>query len=443
MLTQFNQFIVDKLLFQPDDRLLVAVSGGVDSVVLCHLLFCFHQKFAIAHCNFGLRAADSDADEAFVKKLGLKYQVPCYSKKMKPQQYCETHQCSIQMAARALRYEWFQELILENNFQYLATAHHLNDSLETALLNLTKGTGIAGVRGILPKTNNIVRPLLFASKETIVQYAESQNLTWREDVSNATTKYQRNLLRHEVVPVLKQINPNLETTFAHTLERLQATEQIFQKYIAQIRQQYLKMEDDVTVIDTTNIAYESHYSMLLFELLKEFSFTWADAEAIAESNNDGVKHFFATNYKLLKYQNQLRIYAVTEVENFTEQLIALGDTVCRYGNYSIELSYPEPKQIDFTSHTNEAFFDIDLLQFPLMIRPWHPGDRFQPSGMKGLKKISDYLIDEKIPLDKKEKVWVLLSGETIVWVVGMRAAHVARIGNTTTRVMKFKLISND
>ena len=439
MLAQFNQFVSDKLLFQPEDRLLIAVSGGVDSVVLCHLLFCFNQKFAIAHCNFGLREIDSDADEAFVKKLALKYQVECYTKKMETQQYCDNHQCSIQMAARALRYEWFQELILEYNFQYLATAHHLNDSLETVLLNLTKGTGIAGVRGILPKTNNIVRPLLFASKETIVQYAESQNLYWREDISNATTKYQRNLLRQEVVPVLKQINPNLETTFAKTLERLQATEQIFQRYIAQIRQQYLKIEDDVTVVDTTNIAHEPHFSMLLFELLKEFGFTWADAEAIAESNNDGAKHFYAPNFNLLKYQNQLRIFAVPEAEDFAEQRIALGDTVCSYGNYSMEISYPQPEEIDFTSNTTEVFFDIDLLQFPLIIRPWQHGDRFQPSGMMGFKKISDYLIDEKVPLDKKEKIGVMLSGETIVWVVGMRAAHVARIGNNTTRVMKLKL----
>ena len=214
---------------------------------------------------------------------------------------------------------------------------------------------------------------------------------------------------------------------------------IFQKYITQIRQQYLKTEDDVTVIDTTNIAPEQHFSLLLFELLKDYGFTWADAEGIAESNNDGAKHFYAPNFNLLKYQNQLRIFAVTEAEDFAEQRIALADTVCSYGNYSIEISYPQLEDIDFSSNTKEVFFDIDLLQFPLIIRPWQHGDRFQPSGMIGFKKISDYLIDEKVPLDKKEKVWVLLSSETIVWVVGMRAAHVARIGKTTTRVMKLKL----
>lgn len=440
MISQFHNYINEHNLWQPEDRLLVAVSGGIDSVVLCHLLYCSDIEFAIAHCNFGLRGEDSELDEIFVRQLAAKYNVEIFVKKFDTQAYAQERQHSIQMAARALRYEWFQELIENHGFQYLVTAHHLNDSLETVLLNIAKGTGIAGVRGILPKKNNVVRPLLFASKKNLQDYAASQQLSWREDISNESTKYHRNLIRKEVVPILKQINPNLEATFVNTIERLSATEEILKLYISDVTNKYVVATDNLVIVDIREISNHPQFSLLLFELLNDYGFSWVDAQDIAKSKRNGAKHFFSPSHQIVKYAHQLRIFSLPEENDHQPEWIDLGDVGCSIGNTHIDIFYPAVEDISFSKNNLEVYFDIDQLHFPLQVRPWQNGDKFQPSGMNGLKKISDYLIDEKIPLDKKENISVMLSGDTIIWVVGMRAAHVARINKQTSNVIRLNCI---
>ncbi len=440
MIAQFHEFINKHNLWLEQDHLLVAVSGGIDSVVLCHLLYCSDINFAIAHCNFGLRGEDSKMDETFVRQLATKYQVEVFVKKFDTLVYAQEKKQSIQMAARALRYEWFQETMEDNSFQYVVTAHHLNDSIETILLNLSKGTGIAGLRGILPKKNNIVRPLLFASKKDLEDYAADQRLTWREDSSNASTKYHRNLIRKEVIPILKQINPNLEATFVNSIERLWATEEILKLYISDITNKYVKATDSLVTVDIQEISNHPQFSLLLFELLKDYGFSWVDAKDIATSKSNGAKHFFSPSHQIVKYAHQLRIFTLPIEIDCQPEWINPGDEACIVGNTQIEIAYPALNNVSFSKDNREAFFDVDQLEFPLQLRSWQHGDRFQPSGMSGLKKISDYLIDEKIPLDKKENIFVMLSGDTIIWVVGMRAAHVARINIDTLKVMQLKCI---
>lgn len=433
---RFQNYIVEHNLYGSEDLILVAVSGGVDSVVLCQLLHDNQNNFAIAHCNFGLRAAASDADEHFAKELARHYQVPFFSKKFDTTNFVAQHSVSIQMAARTLRYEWFQELLVAHQYDYLATAHHLNDSIETVLLNLTKGTGIAGLRGILPSSNNIIRPLLFATKEEILEYANDKNLVWREDASNESNKYQRNLIRNKVVPLLKSINPNLEHTFHETLDRLRATERVFQKYVEEIKEKIISTENDAVLIAIENIAKDENYAIILSSLLAPYQFTWANISDIIYAHNDGVKQFFSPTHRLLKYTHHLRIIPLTEMPEALEYWINKSDKEVNIGRNTLYINYVSQKDFSIEKNANKIYLDVSQIQFPLLVRPWQPSDRFQPSGMKGFKKISDYLIDEKVPLDEKARVQVLLSGETILWIVGRRASHFARISEDTEVVME-------
>ena len=224
MLKKFQNYIAAEQLFDLQDSVLLAVSGGMDSVVMAHLFFKAKFKFAIAHCNFGLRGEEADADEKFVKKLARKYKVPYFSEHFDTQAFADQEKISVQMAARVLRYEWFEKIRKEQQFQYLATGHHLNDMVETVLFNLTRGTGISGLHGILPKQDTLIRPMLFADKEMIYEYVVKNELLWREDSSNQSVKYQRNLIRNEIVPLLKNINPNLENTIRQTIEKVTGVE---------------------------------------------------------------------------------------------------------------------------------------------------------------------------------------------------------------------------
>lgn len=433
---RFQKYIAAHNLYQPQDLILVAVSGGVDSVVLCQLLHENKQKFAIAHCNFGLRGEASDADERFVKDLAVAFQVPFFSKKFDTTNFVALHHVSIQMAARTLRYDWFQELLATNDFQYLATAHHLNDSIETVILNLAKGTGIAGVRGILPSSNNIIRPLLFATKEEILEYAQSKKIVWREDASNESNKYQRNLIRNKVVPLLKSINPNLEHTFAETLDRLSATERVFQKYVQEIKDKICTTENNALLIATNTIAQDENYAILLSTLLAPYQFTWANISDLVNANNDGVKQFFSPTHLLLKYAHHLRIVPIIAKQEACEYWINKTDTEVNIGKHTLHINCISRKDFTIEKNANKIYLDLSQIQFPLHIRPWQPSDRFQPSGMKGFKKISDYLIDEKVPLDEKEQVQLLLSGDIILWVIGFRASHFARVSDDTEVVVE-------
>jgi len=443
MLVDFLTFVNTHRLFKDEERILLAVSGGIDSVVMSEL---FHlaakghhfSGFAIAHANFGLRAEESDADELFVKKLARKYKVPFYSENFDTQGYADQQGISIQMAARLLRYRWFDELLLREGYDYLATAHHQNDILETVLLNLTRGTGIAGLHGIRPKSGRVIRPLSFASKETIYDFLVEKQLVWREDRSNESNKYQRNLIRHEVVPLLKQINPNLEQTIGQTVEKVRAVENLFEEQMERLRGQWVRTEGHTRFIDFRPLQSASEPLIRLYELLRPFQFSYAQAGEILEARDkEPGKTFLSPTYTLVKDRTEL-VITPQPISEFASATLEAGQT--RFENEHLKLSLQTLPRKGFKVPPSEniACLDAASLQSPLKLRKWKEGDWFCPLGMNGKKKLSDFLIDEKVPLNLKANVWVLTSNGSIAWIIGHRIDNRFKLSDKTEQVLVVK-----
>ncbi len=421
MLNKFNKYNTENALFRPEDKLLVTLSGGVDSVVLCHLLKNYNAHFSIAHCNFDLRGKESDADEQFVEELAEDLEVNIHIKKFDTKAFQKSEGISTQMAARELRYKWFSELAKQKDYKYILTAHHQNDLVETVLLNLIRGTGIAGLHGIRAKSGNIIRPLLFASKEEILNYAKENKLSWCEDSSNESTKYQRNLLRLEVIPLLKKINSNLETTLHQSIEKISAAEAVFNQYIEGCKVDFLTKKSDHFILKFDFLKEEVEPHIILFELLRPFGFNYIQTKELLEIlNKEAGKKFISATHILVKDRTQLIITEKNQDIDQTEVLID-ADVEKVYIPWSdITININATIGFEKNQDSSVAYLNYEKLKFPLIIRPWKEGDSFHPFGMKGKKKVSDFLNDLKIPLNLKENVSVLLSGEDIVWVVGHR-----------------------
>jgi tRNA(Ile)-lysidine synthase len=422
MLQQFLNYIQKEQLVCMDDCLLLAVSGGIDSVVMTDLCHKANISFGMAHCNFQLRGVASDADAQLVRELAQKYDVPFFITHFDTISYTATHKRSTQVAARELRYEWLRNIQKNNHFTNIATGHHLNDSIETALYNLAKGTGISGIRGILPKNGNIIRPLLFATREAIAAYAHQNNLQWREDASNATDKYQRNFIRHHIVPLFKEINPSFEASFEENFEHFRATECIWKDKMAEIAGKYTTKTDDKWIIDLCLVQDLAHLPIksILFELLREYDFNGRQVENILAAKNGSV--FYTSQYELLKTQAQLIIKAIVakEITNYywvdqaTTKIVMEGKTfLLEWMNTLPDFSKKEP---------NMVCFNGEKLVFPLKIRHWQAGDVFQPFGMDGKKqKVKDFLTNKKVNIWEKSKVLILENGNgEVIWVVGYR-----------------------
>lgn len=444
MLQSFLTYINEQRLFTPADKIVLAVSGGKDSVVLFDLFREAKFNFMVAHCNFQLRGKDSDQDAQFVKQLCVNHGISFRATAFQTQQFAKTHRLSIEMAARQLRYEWFEQIRHELDYQYIATAHHLNDSIETILLNLTKGTGISGLRGILPKKDRIIRPLLFAARADIENYAAEKQLGWREDSSNASNDYQRNLLRNEVVPLLKRINPSLEHTFARNIERLQAIESDFQKNLSYFKKAVCIEENGTLYLKIETIQYWQSAAYLLEEALKESGFNYFQSKEIYHSlNKTSGKVFHSATHTLIKDREQL-IITPREEKSFEEVLIEKGTEEIDYYGIKLQISQTsmEEWQAYLTTERNPAtlWVDADTLNYPLTLRPWQEGDWFIPLGMKGKKKISDFLVDKKTPLHLKKTTFLLCSGNSIVWVIGQRTDERFKVGKETKEILKIQLL---
>ncbi len=423
MLKAFRDFIRREKLFSYHDRILLAVSGGVDSAVMCDLFRRAGFRLGIAHCNFMLRGKESEDDEKFVRLLAKKYGVPFFGKKFKTADYAQQEGCSVQMAARQLRYEWLEETRNKNKFSFIATAHHGNDSVETLILNLVRGTGIAGLHGILPWRGHIIRPLLFAGREEIECYARESNIAFREDSSNSSGKYLRNKIRHEVIPVLKEINPSLEETFQRNIERIREAEKIFKIFIEEQRKRLVITEKNRSLISLEALKAAEPLQTILFEILRPFGFNEKQVRDVVQAL-PGIagKKFYSSSFRLLKDRKHLIIEpagkgkeksAVYAINKNTDVLDA-GDTRFFFAHKA------PPFAGKISKDARTACLDGALLKFPLMLRKWKPGDSFYPLGMKKRKKISDFFIDSKISLGEKEKVWILTTGKEIVWVAGQR-----------------------
>ncbi len=437
MLTAFKNHIEEQFPFLKNSRLVIAISGGIDSVVLAQLCHKLNFDFALAHCNFNLRGNESDADEDFVLDLGEQLNVEVFVQNFDTETYAEENKCSIQMAARELRYDWFSELAQQLNFDYILTAHHGDDNLETFLINFTRGTGLNGLTGIPEINGNIARPLLPFSRETIEAYAKSENIAWREDSSNSSRKYLRNKLRHEVIPILKEINPNVLDSFQNTLSNLKETEAIVNQSIKDfLSKAILKEEGNTITYAVSEFKKQNNPKAFLFEAFKECGYTeWNDVEGLLDAETG--KHVASNTHKLTKHRQFLILSDLCHSEQSEESLLITKE------NRSIKtpigiLFFNEAEALMDNSKTT-IYVDAEKLNYPLGLRLWETGDVFHPIGMKGKKKVSKYLKDEKLTPSEKENTWVLTSENKIVWVVGRRADERFKVTDQTNKILKIEL----
>ncbi len=443
MLEVFLTYINKERLIEANQRVLLTVSGGVDSIVLLDLMALTDFKFGIAHCNFSLRGEESEADELFVKGLAEKYEVPFFTKKFDTKSYAEENQVSTQMAARNLRYVWFKEIAQTHHFDCIATAHHQNDVVETVILNLLRGTGIAGLHGIRPISGHLIRPLLGFKRTEIEEYARINKLQWREDSSNQSNHYYRNKIRNEVIPVLKEINPNLEHTFEQNIEKIAAVEAIF-------LQQMLKLQKDIVNREKEWIEIEFNYfintpnpEIQLYEILKPYHFSYLQTKNIIKAlTTQSGKIFISPTHRLIKDREKLIISEKNPIQNKNfPTSVKENDEVLIGENQTLKSEViPKEQLIGISSSPHTAYLDYETLKFPLEIRRWQPSDAFYPLGMKQKKKLSDFLINLKLSLIEKEEVCLLISDGKIAWVVGYRIDNRFKITDKTAKVFKLNLV---
>lgn len=439
MLKAFQKYLKKEQLIQPGEKILLAVSGGMDSVAMAHLFVQSGWSVSMAHCNFGLRGADSDRDEQFVRQLAEQLQMPLQLKTFATRDYAKTHKVSIQVAARELRYNWFNELLEDGGYDGVATAHHLDDQIETFFINALRGSGLAGLRGMLARKAGIIRPLLFATRAQIAHFIETQQLAYREDRSNASLKYRRNQLRHQVLPLIEQINPEYRKVMGRNMERIRMAETVYQQAMDAHKQRAF-CELNGAVGFRLNVLKELHpLKIYLQEWLAPYGFNYAQIDAVADCLDESSgKQFFSATYKMVKDRNLLLLSPMQPIGKSACRLyhIAAGEKrisvpidleICEF---AIQPSSMLPKSADM------ACLDADLLSFPLVLRKWKNGDRFQPLGMKGMKKLSDFFIDRKLSLLQKDQIWVLCSKDDIVWVLGQRIDHRYRIQANTKKALQ-------
>lgn len=436
-ITLFRNYIQEQNLFTQSQRILLAVSGGKDSVLMVHLFKGIGMDVAIAHCNFNLRKGEAERDEAFVRQLAKQLDIPFYGKHFQTEQFASQHKISTQMAARDLRYQWFEELRSEHSFDYIALAQHQNDVVETVLINITRGTGISGLHGIFPKRGNLIRPLLFLKREDIEDIVAKNKIDFVEDSSNASTKYTRNKLRHQVVPVLKQINPNLEQTFVENAKRFNEIEIFLHDQVEELKKKMWLEKTDGIYIELAKIKELRSPNLILFEMLKPFLFPEnVIADILKAINGQSGKTFFSPTHQLTLDRAYLIVQEIT-IQSSPDVFIDGRINTIQFNELSISIA--ESDLLTFDSNLNKAYVDADLLVYPLQIRTWQEGDKFMPIGMKGYKKLSDFFIDEKVPVSHKNNLAILVNGNNqIIWIIGLRSDNRYKITKSTKKVTIFE-----
>ncbi|WP_348797124.1 tRNA lysidine(34) synthetase TilS [Flavobacterium adhaerens] len=428
--------IEKEIPFLNSKKLLLAVSGGLDSMVLLHLFQNLNFEMAIAHCNFQLRGIESFGDQKFVQDYADTNQIPIFVTQFDTEAFAKDYKLSTQVAARELRYNWFYELLEQEGFDYLLTAHHADDNLETFLINFTRGTGLEGLTGIPMQNDKIVRPLLFMTRTEIENYAKANDIQWREDSSNASDKYLRNKIRHHLIPILKELNSNFMTSFSKTESYLQQSFAMVEDATIMVYQQVATEVGDEIHIDLKKLLQLPNYQSYLYQWLKEFGFmAWDDIYDLVNSQSG--KQVFAPDYRLLKDRNSLIVYPLVREQGLDEFVISESQTEV---NFPIKLQFCNVSHIN--NNSNRAIFvDADLLVYPLIIRKWKEADVFMPFGMEGKsKKVSKLFKDEKMSLIEKENAWILCSNNQIVWIIGLRADHRFKIDNNTKNILKIEFL---
>jgi len=447
---RFEKFVSDEKLFSADTKLLLALSGGIDSVVLLHLLHRFKVDFAAAHCNFQLRSFESDEDECFVRKLTSNLKIPLFVKKFETETFSKSNKISIQEAARELRYNWFGELLETESYNLIATAHHLDDSIETVILNLTNGCGISGLHGILPLNQELrlVRPLLFANKKEIIDFASENDINFREDSSNSSDKYSRNLIRHQVISVLENVNKGFVDNFARNIRNFKETEALQKYAIDKIKNEICEevSTNELLKIDLKSIFKFPSPLTVLFEILKPYGFNSSQAEQIlAQADNAEAAMYYSEKHFIVRNYKKLIISKNASSTELSPIIINFGETEIKI-NKTQKLIFQIISKAQFDCHQKSphlAFFDADKIEFPLQLRYYVNGDSFKPFGMSGKqKKISSFFKDEKIPLHQRNKLPILLSDSKIIWVVAYRVSEDFMVLPDTKNVLKISLIEH-
>ena len=417
MLSDFKLHLHTNFPFLKGKKLLIAISGGIDSIVLTHLLHTLSFDISLAHCNFKLRGRESDEDELFIHQLAKDIDVKLFATQFDTETYAQNEKKSIQVAARELRYQWFKEVLKTAQLDYIITGHNTNDNLETFLINLSRGTGLEGLTGIPPINGDVVRPLLAFSREDILMHAIKNNITWQEDKSNASIKYIRNKVRHKVLPILKEINPNLMSSFKNTLQYLSESQLIAQEKVEEVAAKIIKKEaDGVLKISIKALEKLNHQKAYLYQILKDFGFTeWNDVIDLISAQSG--KQLFSKNYRLIKDRNVL---ILTKIKNENEQTRFEIQENTKIISKPIALTFDEvSNQIE--TGENLIYVDKNALKFPLILRKWEYGDAFCPAGMKGSKKVSRYFKDKKLSILEKEESWILANNDNeVIWIVNQR-----------------------
>ncbi|WP_163409716.1 tRNA lysidine(34) synthetase TilS [Flavobacterium ajazii] len=435
MLSNFKNHISARFPFLENKKLFLAVSGGLDSMVLLHLFQQLEYEIAVLHCNFQLRGLESFGDEDFIRNYCEGNNVSIFTTRFDTEAFAKDYKLSTQIAARELRYNWFYELLEIHKFDYILTAHHADDNLETFIINLSRGTGLDGLVGIPEQNDRIIRPLLPFSRQEILNYAKDNSIEWREDSSNSSNKYLRNKIRHDLVPVLKEINPNFLNAFQKTQSYLQESNEMAEDASIMIYQQVAKEKGEEIHFDLNQLKKLPNYRSYLYQWLKEFGFlAWNDIYDLVDGQSG--KQVFSAEFRLLKNRDTLILSPIAETPEKEEFEINENDQDV---NFPLKLKLCNVSHISLDSN-KVIFVDAEKIQYPLVLRKWKEGDSFQPFGMNGKKKkISKLFKDEKLSLIEKENSWLLCSGDQIVWIVGIRQDERFKIEKTTNNILKIEL----
>ncbi|WP_026475327.1 tRNA lysidine(34) synthetase TilS [Alkaliflexus imshenetskii] len=440
MINRFINVLTTKCKVKEKEPVLVAISGGADSVALLHL---FHEagfQCVAAHCNFSLRGEESDEDERFVTSLCKQLGINCFTQQFDTTGYAKEHKVSIEMAARELRYNWFNNLAETLNINLIATGHHGDDAIESFFLNLTRGTGLKGLTGISWRKEKLIRPLLFAASSDIEKYCNNNNLNYRTDCTNSETKYLRNNIRHRVVPLFREMNPAFFETMQNNMSFLNEAWEIFSREAENVQQQLVAKTDDATLIPIRLINNHPQKRSMLFEMLKPYGFQGNNMEQIVDCL-DGIpgKQFFSEQYRLIIDRYNLILLPRYEADHNCYVIEGGQSTIKQPVNLNIRV-FERDSLFEYSKNPMTAHFDADLIDFPLTIRRPKPGDRFQPLGMQQHKKLSNFFVDEKLSLIQKEKIWLLTNGTDILWIMGMRIDNRYKVTPKSKRILEIEIV---
>lgn len=448
MIKQFKQYITKNKLITPNDKILLTISGGADSIAMLNLFLQTKYKIAVAHCNFMLRGQNSNEDQTFVQEICSKTNTKFHTKKCNAKKYATENKISIEMAAREIRYKWFKELSEKYKYTKIATAHHKNDSAETIILNLTHKTGIKGLTGIPLKNNKIIRPILFATKNQIEKYCKKNNIKYRTDTTNFNSKFQRNKIRNQIIPKLIEINPATIENIIQSAKNLNQYQQLFEHNFEKFKQKCTKNKTFTTEIDKNKIQNFIPTELFLFKFIQKYGFNASQTQNIIQTIKNSGKQFFSEKYKLIIDREKIIISKKQTPQKQTLYYIHKNDK-------NIQINENQPDEISISIHENTiqktkitknkniAYIDQNKITFPLKIRKWKNADHFFPIGLKYKKKLSNFFTDNKINIIEKENIWLLCNNNNeIIWIIGHRPDNRYKITKETKNTIIIKLQEN-